>query len=182
MATFEPILRFRSRRGFTAIELIVAISILAMVCMGGVQLMVAASNSYNQDITRLGVEQSVQVAMRQVTDALRPAISVIVDTNGEGITFYYPQKDAYGHVINYGTSDGIARRIYRGTSNTSNLYIYGRSRPIMTQLRPASASYPTFALRPSGKAVLVTIRASATSGAYSSQCNKSEVVNLRSLQ
>lgn len=171
----------RSQRGFTLIETITAMGVFTLLCIGGLGLLVSAANSWNQDYDRASADTDTGLAMRMIVDELRPSISVMVDTNGQGLTYWRPRRDSAGHLVVPLQSDGVARRIWRSASGDS-LLITGRNRALVSSLTPASGTNRLFTLLPSGKAIAVNIACTVRTTSGTFQNGKSEMVRLRNLE
>lgn len=174
--------RLRSKAGFTLVEILIAMSIFALLSIGGLGILIQGINSWNRDYARGSVEADTGLAMRKITAALRPAINVTVDSNGQGISYNTPLLDASGNVVLPIQSDGTQRRIYR-SENGTQLLMTGTNRPLLRSLAPASDSYnDIFATLPSGKAVAVNLVSTASTGQEHFTISKTEVVDLRNMQ
>ena len=127
----------RSNGGFTLLETVTAISVFTLLSFGGLSLLTAAINSWQRDTARASLEADTGAAMRQITDVLRPAVSVMPDVNGQGLTYYLPLRSGTPLRAVYPlVTDGVARRIWRGTDG--RYYITGRNRPLVK--KPSSGS------------------------------------------
>lgn len=72
-------------KGFTLIELVVAIAIMSMVMIAAAGLIVSASNSYRLSNIEIELQMEAQTAMNQLNDILIEAKQYAVQKNG-GIT------------------------------------------------------------------------------------------------
>lgn len=171
----------RSKAGFTLVEILIAMSIFALLSIGGLGILIQGINSWNRDFARASVETDTGLAMRKITAALRPAINVTVDSNGQGISYNAPLLDSNGNVVLPIQSDGTQRRIYR-SADGSSLYMTGTNRPLLSSLAAASNSYNIFAALQSGKAVVVNLISTASTGQEQFTSSKTEVVDLRNVQ
>ncbi len=170
----------KAKGGFTLVESMTAVTIFSLLSFSGLSLVTTAINSWNRDVTRATLENETGHTMRRVVDVLRSSVSVVVDTNGQGLTYYLPLKSG-GRVVLPLQTDGVARRIWRSTDG-KKLYMTGYTRPFSKYLTPGSTSNVLFALRPSGKAVVVTLASSYNNGRETLATSKSEVVRLRNIQ
>ncbi len=109
----------RTRRGQTLVEMTLAISLTAVVCTAGISTLLLGMGSWYRGQTRIDVEGTAQKAVRQIAMTLRTAMSVTVDTNGQGLTYRMPMLDTYGNFIQPATWDGVTRRIELDGTHTS---------------------------------------------------------------
>lgn len=163
-----------SRRGATVIEMVTAVSIFTLLSLGGLGLLVGGANSWNRDFARGSQETDVTQALRRVEDALRFACEVQVDTNGLGITYFFPVRDAQGRPLLPIQSDGTARRIWRAADGT--LRMTGFNRPL---LRNVPADAPIFSATTSQRAVRVALRTSTSDGRSNWTAARTVVVQIR---
>ncbi|MEI6914155.1 MAG: type II secretion system protein [Armatimonadota bacterium] len=167
-----------ARSGFTLVETLTAMSIFTMLTFGGLSLVVASVNAYSRDFSRVSMETDIGQAFRRLDDGLREACAVTVDANGQGLTYYYPVKytgaDGKLHYRLPITSDGVARRLYK---SENRLVWTDNSRPLAKNLTTGSARL--FTLQSSGKAVLITLSVTSTTGKETFTNAKSYVVRLR---
>jgi len=111
-------MKFRSRRrGQTLVEMVLAISLAAMVSIVGLSTFLVGMASWYRGETRIECEQPAQQSVRNISMTLRTAMSVTVDANGKGLSYRLPKADATGTFISPPTWDGINRRIELDGSN-----------------------------------------------------------------
>lgn len=177
--------RFRStlasRRGFTALETIISISIFTILAMGGVSLMVAAAASWNREIAQSEVNSDTSRGLKAIAQELRPALSVSIDGDGQGISYRLPRRDTQGHIIIPVSAESTVYRIYR-SQDGSSLMRTGRTRPLVSGLPDEDDSGAIFHLQPSGKAVCVSLTSTVEGPACDYTSTKTEVVRLRNVQ
>ncbi len=75
----------KNQKGFTLVELIIAVAIVAIVSVTIVSFMIAGSRSYASSSTETNIQQEAQIAMNQISD-------LIIDTS-KAVTYTY-QADA----------------------------------------------------------------------------------------
>ena len=75
----------KNQKGFTLVELIIAVAIVAIVSVTIVSFMIAGSRSYASSSTETNIQQEAQIAMNQISD-------LIIDTS-KAVTYKY-QADA----------------------------------------------------------------------------------------
>ena len=155
-----------------------AMTIFTMLTFGGLSLVVASVNAYSRDYSRGSMETDIGQAFRRIDDGLREAYSVTVDEDGQGLTYYYPVKytgsDGKLHYKIPMASDGVARRFYK---SESHLVSSSNTRPLVKNLTTGSARL--FTLQSSGKAVLITLSVTSSTGKEIFTNAKSYVVRLR---
>lgn len=173
--------RLRSQHGFTVIETVISISIFTLLAMGGVSMMVAAAASWNREIAQSGVNTDTSRGLKIIARELRPALTVSIDANGQGITYRLPRRDTLGHIIVPVSAENTVYRIYR-SQDGSSLLRTGRTRPLVTGLPDQEDSGPIFRLQPSGKAVCVALTSSVEGPSCDYTSTKTEVVRLRNVQ
>jgi len=164
----------RSRRGATVIETVTAVAIFALLSLGGLGLLVGGVNSWNRDFARGSQETDIAQALRRVEEALRFACQVQVDSNGLGITYFFPVRDAQGRPVLPIQSDGTPRRIWRAPDGT--LRMTGFNRPL---LRNVPGTVPIFSSTSSQRAVRVALRTSTSDGRSTWTASRSVVVQIR---
>lgn len=101
----------RLRRGASLIEVVTASTISVLVLTATVLTMFVSSAAWIRGQSRIEAEGDAQKAVRAITQQLREAWQVVVDANGQGLTYIYPLRDATGAYVVPPTSDGVARRI-----------------------------------------------------------------------
>ncbi|MBV6457144.1 MAG: hypothetical protein HONBIEJF_00251 [Fimbriimonadaceae bacterium] len=109
-------MRVRRRSGYTLVELVVGMSILALVMLGTMSIYVLGVRSFNRVDTDLKIAQDNAIGVRKVTEALREAVSIQISLGGNSITYFLPklsdEEDETTGEYEYVepiVSDGIAR-------------------------------------------------------------------------
>lgn len=172
--------RLSHRRGFTLLESTIAISLITVLSLGGVSLTLSAISSWNKDVAQGTLETEVGLAIRQIADELRPAVSIMVDTDGMGLTYWLPAHEADGTLTIPLQTDGVERRL-EVDSRGEKLYIDGRTRPVLTGLDlPIGARL--FSLRPGHKALEIRIESSTTADGKTYRSYRTEIISLRNYQ
>lgn len=100
------------RRGVTTLEILIGLSLTAIVLLGGVIALLSTMHAWYRGEARIQVELASTQALQHIRDRLREAMSVSVDTDGRGITFRLPVRDSEGKYKLPPEWDGIERRIY----------------------------------------------------------------------
>lgn len=103
--------RRTKRAGQTLVEMVLAISMTAVVCTVGISTFLMGIGSWYRGQSRIDVEGTAQKAVRNIAMTLRTSMSVTVDANGQGLTYRMPAVDGTGTFIQPATWDGITRRI-----------------------------------------------------------------------
>ena len=102
----------KSRRaGQTLIEMVLALSLTAIVFTVGISTFLVGMGSWYRGQSRIGVESATSQGVRQIAMTLRTAMSVTVDANGQGLSYRLPQVDGTGTFISPAIWDGVNRRI-----------------------------------------------------------------------
>lgn len=174
------------QRGFTLLETLTATSLFSIMLLGGVTLMLNGVSSYERDITRTSAEADVGRAIRVISEQLRQAVTVTVDSGGQGLTYTLPARQSDGSLVVPITSDGISRRIYR-TANGRHLAIDGMnqtSTPLRTlilveDLAPVSVTGPLFNLSLTNRALTIGISSRVSTGQETFTPRKTEIVKIR---
>lgn len=107
----------RRQRGMTLAEVVIASGLSTVVLITGFGIFVAGMSSWLRGSGRINAEATSSTAMRIVSRELREAMTVNVDSNGQGISYIKPAKDSTGGYATPLVSDGITRRIALSGSN-----------------------------------------------------------------
>ena len=106
----------RRTRGSTLVEMLVTSVITVMAIGTAGSVWVAGATSWYKGAGKIDAETQSRSAVKLICTELAEAMDVVVDANGQGITFHKPGKDGNGDyttdVTGQPTSDGINRRIY----------------------------------------------------------------------
>ncbi|HLK13753.1 MAG TPA: hypothetical protein VKT78_03025 [Fimbriimonadaceae bacterium] len=114
--------RKSKRAAQTLVEMVLALSLTALVFFVGISTFLLGMSSWYRGNNRMSVEGSTEHAVRKIAMTLRTAMSVTVDSNGKGLSYRLPAVDGTGTFISPATWDGVNRRIeLDGTS----MYIKG---------------------------------------------------------
>jgi len=98
------------QKGATLMETLTAATLTTMVLFTGVMVLISGMNSWAQGQGRINAEMQSQRSIREVSNQLRQAMSVIVDADGMGVTYRLPQVDGNGSFIVPAAWDGVFRR------------------------------------------------------------------------
>jgi hypothetical protein len=99
------------RRGVTLIETVVAAGFSVIAITGAVMLFLSGAMAWTRGAGRMDAETKSHFAIRLISRELREARSVVVDANGQGLTYQLPLKDEDGSYHLPMTWDGRSRRI-----------------------------------------------------------------------
>ena len=120
-------LQVKSKRGGqTLIEMVLALSLTTLVFTVGISTFMFGMASWFRGQSRIGVEVTSQQAVRKIATTLRTAMSVTVDSNGQGMSYRLPAMDGTGTFLSPATWDGVNRRI---ELDGSSIYIKGDNLP-----------------------------------------------------
>ena len=106
-----------TRNGQTLVEMVLALSLTLIVCTVGLSTFLIGMGSWSRGQSRIDVEAPAQLAIRTISVTLRCAMSVTVDSNGQGLSYRMPAADGTGTFVSPATWDGINRRIELDTSD-----------------------------------------------------------------
>lgn len=121
----------RRIRGVTMIEVLTASFMTVMVVTTAVATMLYGLSSWAKGQGRIYAESDSQKAIRIISQQLREAMTVVVDSDGLGLSYRRPLKDSSGNFITPAVWDNVTRRI---ELNGSNLRVVtdGQARIICT--------------------------------------------------
>lgn len=105
-------MRRKRLRGATLVEVTFAAALSTIVLFGAINTFLSGSVAWVRGQGKIDAETGSQRAVRQVSRELREAMSVIVDADGQGLTYRLPTKLGDGSYSMPVTWDGVARRIY----------------------------------------------------------------------
>ncbi len=121
--------RTRRCRGVSLVEAMLASTLTAITLTTALSLYIVGLMAWYRGEGNIDAESTSHTAIRLVANELRQAMSVTVDGNGSGLTYYLPQKDGNGTNIVPEVSDGVTRRIeLDGT--TINMIANGQTRKV----------------------------------------------------
>jgi hypothetical protein len=104
-------IRPRRRRGITVLELLVASSLTVIIVFAAIGALLTTMTSWYRGAGQIAAETSAKQAIRTIASELRPAMEVIVDNDGNGLTYRLPERDADGDFQVPPEWDGVTRRI-----------------------------------------------------------------------
>lgn len=125
--------RRRRVRGVTLIETLMAAIITGLTLTTGVSLLIVGLLGWYRGQGQIKAEEDSHTALRIAISELRQAMSVSVDANGLGISYYLPEQDNTGTDLVPETSDGVLRRIELDGS-TFNMIANGNTRTLCTDV------------------------------------------------
>lgn len=100
------------RRGVTTLEMLIGLSLTALVLLAGVIALVSTMQAWYRGEARIQMELASTRALQYIRDRLREAMSVSVDIDGREITYRLPERDLDGKYKLPPEWDGVERRIY----------------------------------------------------------------------
>lgn len=109
-------------------------SLVTVMTLGAASsVWIAAAGSWYRGAGKIDAETNSRTAVRMACTELSEAIDVAVDTNGMGLTFHKPAKDANGDYVTDVTgqaqSDGLNRRIF--LNNGQLVYFNGTANRVI---------------------------------------------------
>lgn len=103
--------KHRLQRGASLVEVTTASALGVMAVMTAVGLLVMGMASWVRGESRIQAESQSQRAIRIISQELREAMMVAVDSDGAGLTYRLPRRDSSGTFTVPTTWDGVTRRI-----------------------------------------------------------------------
>lgn len=139
------------------VEVLTAATIGTMTLFAALSIFISGMMSWAKGTASIDAETQSRQAVRVISDQLREAMGVVIDSNGMGITFSLPKKNSSDEFIVPLEWDGVSRRIYHSNGNMilqvgSNTRVIARN-VITTDPTMGSASYKIFTA-PSGNVLL----------------------------
>ncbi|MBX3117643.1 MAG: hypothetical protein KF784_01145 [Fimbriimonadaceae bacterium] len=101
----------RKNTGGTLIEVLTASFIGSTVLLITISVFIAGMASWLRGQSKINAESQAQNAVRIISQELREAMVVTVDTDGKGLSYRLPAKGSNGNYTVPATWDGVARRI-----------------------------------------------------------------------
>lgn len=115
--------RRRLTRGTTLLETLTVATMSCFVLTGAVGAFLATSAASLVGQSKLDTQTGAQNAVRVASLELREALSVTVDSDGRGLSYTKPAKQANGTYTMPLVTDGVNRRIW--LTNTGRLMMTG---------------------------------------------------------
>jgi Tfp pilus assembly protein PilW len=107
----------RRTRGMTLTETMMAVSLTATVLITSISVFIFGSYTWIKGSQHVKAEADSALAVQTMDRQLRQAMSVVLDTNGNGVTYELPLQNTDGSYSVPLVWDGITRRIaLQGTS------------------------------------------------------------------
>ncbi len=104
--------------GGSMVEVSVAAVIGTMVLGTALTLFIAGAGMWVRGSEMVEAESQSRQAIRVISDQLRQAMVVVVDNNGQGVTYRLPTRNATTGVFNVpAVWDGVNRRMYHSSGN-----------------------------------------------------------------
>lgn len=137
------------RRGATLLEVLTATGLSSMLLFGALSVFLHGSASWLRGTARITVNEDAQGAIRTMSQELREAMSVIVDADGNGLSYRLPEVDGDGAYVVPAEWDGVERRIdledgHLVISDPSGDRIVCRNVQLVDPLSEAGSSYKIF--------------------------------------
>ena len=101
----------------TLVEVSSAATITIMVLTAALSICIYGLSGFFKGQARVDAESASEVSIRKIAIELRDAMSVTIDSNGNGITYTKNTLDGSGNIVVPPTSDGVTRRIALSGSN-----------------------------------------------------------------
>lgn len=141
-------MRRRTIRGSTMLEVLTASVMSAVVLTGATTALLYGMASWTRGSARIDSEGQSQQSIRLVSKMLREAMVVVVDGNGQGLTYRLPVKGQDGRFSVPAVWDGVDRRIVAANGKLS-LVVGGANRVlcrnvILTDPKNGDAAYRVF--------------------------------------
>ena len=103
----------RGSRGFTFVEIMLAVSLISIIMLGSVALIMGSTRNTDKSQTQNRVNTNVALAVEKVSELLNEARSITIDPDGLGITYYYPAgTGAPIYTASSTALDTVAHRLY----------------------------------------------------------------------
>lgn len=141
--------RINTQRALTLVELLVASGIMVILLMALMPLISASSRSWQRNSTDVDLTTDLALAMRRITNELRRAKAVTVDTSGTRIEYTLPNnaRGVFGlsfQTLKWHPAEGSVHTIdlLQGVQNIDPL---------------TGTTYPLFQLDANGRTVTVRL-------------------------
>lgn len=96
----------------TLIEVVTASVISTLVIVGAMTIFLSGMRDWTRGAQRMDAEVQSRQAMRGIASTIRGSMKVVVDADGQGLTFQMPKVDAStGLYISPLVYDGVVRKI-----------------------------------------------------------------------
>ncbi|RYG28531.1 hypothetical protein EON81_28345 [bacterium] len=142
--------RSRRRRGFSLAEVVLAAGISTMVLIAGVGLFLTGMRSWISGEANMDVSANSQRSLRFVSDELREAMSITVNTPTK-VTYVLPKRESDGTFTNPMVGDGITRTIQLTGTNlvlTAGSVSRVVARSVLAREPSAASDYAIFTTPP----------------------------------
>lgn len=159
------------RRGFTLVELLMGMGVVAFVLLGSISLLNTGLKSFNKTSIDVDITNQNANTMRRISETLRQAMTATITDSGRTITFELPAlgpidpKTGERELIEPMKSDGVVRK-YTVDFSAKSLKEYPSGRTLVKNLSdidldPNSTQYkqvyPPFQLTSIGSYRAITI-------------------------
>jgi prepilin-type N-terminal cleavage/methylation domain-containing protein len=103
-------MRQRRRRGVTLVEVMISVSLSALVLTGSLATLYSGTRSWMRGQGQIQVDIDGSQSMRRLSIELREAMSVTVASDGLSLTYRTMRRDSNGNFVNPPEWDGVSRR------------------------------------------------------------------------
>ncbi len=138
----------------TLVEVSVAATLTVMVMGASLSICIYGVSGFFKNQAKVDSESASQLAIRKIAIELREAMSVTVDSNGNGLNYVKGTADSSGNLVIPLATDGVTRRIaVSGTTITITSGTITRTlirNVIMTDPTNNNAAYQMFTTNGSG--------------------------------
>lgn len=105
------------RRGATLTEVVIGAGISSAVLVAGVGTFLMGMRSWVKGEANIEASSASQKALRTVSNELREAMQITINSSGTRVDYVRPKREADGSFTNPMVTDGIARSFERVGSN-----------------------------------------------------------------
>jgi len=179
----------RLTAGITLVELLTASAISTMVLTILVSTLIMGSSSWMRGLGKIQAEGNSQMAIKRVTDELREAMSVQVDSSGSSASYRVPAKDSKGDFIYPLVWDKVNRKI--SLVGTDLVMFDGPTKVNLARgvlpidpIDPQKRAYQIFTPGPGTLTRQVTVQVATTANSYKNENSTSrsrETIFLRNV-
>jgi type II secretory pathway pseudopilin PulG len=84
----------RRRKGFTFVELLLGVGLMAFIILGVLSLLITSLRSIERTTTDINLSQPNAQAVRRVSESIRQAMEVTISNSGNTISYRLPKMNA----------------------------------------------------------------------------------------
>lgn len=125
--------RNRKKRGATLIELMTAVTLSIIVLAGALGVLFSGTASWANGLGQSNAQSDAEMAVRTISEALEPAMSVSVSADGSAVTYELPETDGSGNYVLPLTWDNVTRTI-SSANNEITMTDGGRTRVLINSV------------------------------------------------